>query len=464
MHMDFGLKQELHQKLVMTPQLCQAIAILQLSSMELAEMVEKELLDNPVLELSEPAEAKPVEAEAQGETPAVTAEEVDRYLDWAEYFDGPNYKEYTPVEKSEQTTFEALVSNSITLQEHLEFQLHMAVLSSIPRLAGEYLVGCIDANGYLRVTVEEAAEALDEPLEMVAAVLELIQTFDPPGVGARNLRECLLIQAKQQGVTDPIVYAVIENYLDDIAAGKLKNIADKLDCTPRAVQHAMDMIRTFDPKPGCSFGGGQSQYVIPDITVEKVNGNYVVIINDNDTPNLTINPYYRHVVREADTEAKKYVEGRIQAAVWLIKSIEQRRRTLYNVMEAIVLMQKDFFDNGPNYLAPLTMKKVADQVGIHESTVSRATANKYVQTPHGLFSLRTFFTAAVQNADGPDVAAGRIKRELKEMITKEDPSQPYSDQALTDIFADRGVTVSRRTVAKYREELGIAASSKRKRY
>jgi len=396
MQMDFGLKQELHQKLVMTPQLCQAIAILQLSSIELAEMVEKELLDNPVLELAEVPETKSTEAEAQGETPASTAEEVDRYLEWAEYFDGPTYKEYTPIEKSEQTTFEALVSNAITLQEHLEFQLHMAILNDQPRLAGEYLVGCIDANGYLRVTVEEAAEALGQPVEMVAAVLELIQTFDP--------------------------------------------------------------------KPGCSFGGGQSLYIIPDISVEKVNGNYVIIINETDTPHLTINPYYRHVVREADTEAKKYVEGRIQAAVWLIKSIEQRRRTLYNVMEAIVQMQKDFFDKGPNYLVPLTMKKVADQVGIHESTVSRATANKYVQTPHGLFSLRTFFTAAVQNADGPDVAAGRIKRELKELITKEDPAQPYSDQALTDIFATRGVTVSRRTVAKYREELGIAASSKRKRY
>jgi len=464
MQMDFGLKQELHQKLVMTPQLCQAIAILQLSSIELAEMVEKELLDNPVLELAEVPETKSTEAEAQGETPASTAEEVDRYLEWAEYFDGPTYKEYTPIEKSEQTTFEALVSNAITLQEHLEFQLHMAILNDQPRLAGEYLVGCIDANGYLRVTVEEAAEALGQPVEMVAAVLELIQTFDPAGVGARNLRECLLIQVQQEGLTDPIVLAIIENYLDDIAAGKLKNIADKLGCTPRAIQQAMDVIRTFDPKPGCSFGGGQSLYIIPDISVEKVNGNYVIIINETDTPHLTINPYYRHVVREADTEAKKYVEGRIQAAVWLIKSIEQRRRTLYNVMEAIVQMQKDFFDNGPNYLVPLTMKKVADQVGIHESTVSRATANKYVQTPHGLFSLRTFFTAAVQNADGPDVAAGRIKRELKELITKEDPAQPYSDQALTDIFATRGVTVSRRTVAKYREELGIAASSKRKRY
>ena len=464
MHMDFGLKQELQQKLVMTPQLCQAIAILQLSSLELAEMVEKELLESPVLELTESGDSKIGETEFQEEAGSEQKETVDKYMDWAEYFDGPDDREYVPVEKGERTTFEALSSNAVLLQEHLEFQLHLSVMDQRLRQVGEYLIGCLDDNGYLQVTTNEAANALEESDTTVESMLTLIQTFDPAGVGARTLSECLTIQALQRGITDPVLLAIIDHHLDDIAAGKFKHIADRLDSTTHDVQQAIDIIRTFDPKPGCAFGGGQSLYIMPDLTVQRVNNDYVIIINENDTPRLTINPYYRQVARDTDQEARRYVEGRIQAAVWLIKSIEQRRRTVYNIMEAIIELQRDFFDHGPQYLHPLTMRKVADQAGVHESTVSRATANKYAETPHGLFSMRAFFSAGVQSTAGPDVAASRIKREIKEIITQEDSSQPYSDQALTDIFTRRGVTISRRTVAKYREELGIASSAKRKRY
>lgn len=464
MHMDFGLKQELQQKLVMTPQLRQAIAILQLSSLDLAEMVEKELLENPVLELTD-GDTRSAETEnaAESET-AAAPETVEQYMDWAEYFDGPHDREYVPVEKGERTTFEAVMSQALSLQEHLEFQLHLTILDVRLRRIGEYLIGCLDDNGYLQGTVTEASQQLGESEDTVDSVLAVLQTFDPSGVAARNLSECLRIQAQQRGITDDLVLALINHHLDDIAASKLKNIAEKRNCTPHEVQAAIDFIRTLDPRPGCAFGGGQSLYIIPDLTVQRINNEYVIIINENDTPSLTVNPYYRKVVREADSEARRYVETRIQAALWLIRSIEQRRRTLYNIMEAIVELQHDFFDYGPKYLQPLTMKKVADRAGVHESTVSRATANKYVETPHGLFSMRAFFSAAVQSATGPDVSASRIKREIKEFISREDPSQPYSDQALTDFFAARGVTVSRRTVAKYREEMGIASSAKRKRY
>mgnify|MGYP003586049286 CR=1 FL=1 len=462
-NMDFGLRQEVQQKLVITPQLRQAIAILQLSSLELNAVVEKELLENPVLEIAE-TENKRDEPEEQEETIQAKPDSAERYVDWAEYFDAPFDNQYVPVEKGERSTFEAVVSDSVLLKDHLEFQLHLAIMDQRLLNIGQYLIGCIDDNGYLEISVEEASRELGEPVDILENVLAVIQTFDPAGVGARSLSECLAIQADQKGISDGVVLTIIRHHLDDIAAGRQKQIAEKLKCTPHAVQEAIDIIRTFDPKPGQAFGGGQSLYIIPDVTVQRVNGEYVILINENDTPRLTINPYYRHVIREADQIARKYVEGRIQAAVWFIKSIEQRRRTLYKLIETLIELQRDFFDHGSKHLQPLTMKKVADHAGVHESTVSRAIANKYAATPHGLFSLRAFFSTSVQDSSGLDVAVSRIKGEIREMIGKEDPFCPYSDQVLTEMFAAKGIKVSRRTVAKYREEMGIPSSAKRKRY
>lgn len=458
MRMDYGLKLEMQQKLVMTPQLRQAIAILQLSSMELSEMVEQELLENPVLEMEEKQPVEVSEEEA-------TDNHIKEYFDWSDYFNDGIDAGYSTSSCEEKAPFTAFVSAGSTLHEHLEFQLHLTVLNDSFRDVGGYLIGCIDDNGYLCGSVDEAAEKLGVGAGTVAEVLKVIQTFDPPGVGARNLRECLAIQVEQKGPGDSLVIAIIDKYLDEVAAGHYKNIAEHLGCTPHEIQQAVDFIRTLDPKPGRAFDGGEQPcYIIPDVTIERVNGNYVIIINDSNIPNLTINPYYRRIAREADGEAKKFVEGRLNAAVWLIKSIEQRRRTLYNVVETIVDIQRDFFDHGPKYLKPLTMKKVADRLEIHESTVSRAIANKYADTPHGLFSLRAFFSAGLQGSDGVSLSAATVKRDIKEMVAQEDPGQPLSDQAIAEILIGRGVTVSRRTVAKYREELGIQSSGKRKRY
>ena len=457
MRMDYGLKLELNQKLVMTPQLRQAIAILQLSSLELAEMVEQELLENPVLE----AEEKPAAEVAEEYSPD---EQVREYFDWAEYFNDGTDTGMTP-RAEDKPAVGTFVASVATLHEHLEFQLHLTLLAEAARVIGRYLIGCIDDNGYLCGTLAEAAKNLGAKEETVAEVLKVIQTFDPAGVGARDLRECLLIQAEQRGITNPLALTIIDKYLDEIGAGHYKGIADKLGYTPHDVQTAVDIIRTFDPKPGRAFDGGQQPcYIIPDVTIERINQNYVIIINDNNIPHLTINNHYRRIVREADSEAKKFVEGRINAAVWLIRSIEQRRRTLYNVVEAIIDMQQDFFDHGPKNLRPLTMKRVADRLGIHESTVSRAIANKYAETPHGLFSLRAFFTAGLPGSDGESLSAATVKRELKDLVAAEDPAQPLSDQALTEILAGKGIAMSRRTVAKYREEMGVPSSSKRRRY
>lgn len=458
MRVDYGLKLELQQKLVMTPQLRQAIAILQLSSLELAEMVEQELLENPVLELEEKGPVEVSEEEAMDE-------QLKKYFDWAEYFNDGTDTGYSAPVAEDKPQLASFVSAGSTLQDHLEFQLHLAVLDDTARRIGRYLIGCIDDNGYLCGTVAEAAENLKIDQQTVEDVLKLIQTFDPTGVGARDLRECLMIQLEYRAIADGLVRSIVDKFLDEVALGHFKNIADKLGCTPHDVQQAVDVIRTLDPKPGRAFAGSdQPCYIVPDVSIERVSGNYVIIINDNNVPHLTINPYYRSIVRDADGEAKKFVEGRINAAVWLLKSIEQRRRTLYNVVSTIIELQRDFFDYGPKSLRPLTMKKVADQLDIHESTVSRAIANKYAETPHGLFSLRAFFSAGLQSLDGASLSASTVKRLIKEMTEQEDATRPLSDQTIAETLVARGITVSRRTVAKYREELGIQSSARRKRY
>jgi RNA polymerase sigma-54 factor len=461
--MDFGLKLEINQKLVMTPQLRQAIAILQLSSLELADMVEQELLENPVLEVLDDKEPEDADRqEAALDEPPQSGE--DDYLDWAEYFNSGTDPGYNVSNAADTPAFEIFVTPIISLHEHLELQLHLTVLDATARQVGNYLIGCIDDSGYLCCTVPEAAQALAVSEEIVGEVLSIIQTFDPVGVGARDLQECLSVQIRQKDIQNNLVTAIIADYLQDVAAGRYKSIADKLGCTPHEVQEAVDIIRTLDPKPGRCFGGSQSGYVVPDIVVERVNDQYVILVNDTSVPRLTVNPYYRQVTKSADSEARKFVEGRMNAAVWLIKSIEQRRRTLYNVMEAIIELQRGFFDSGPKFLQPLNMKKVADHVHIHESTVSRAIANKYVDTPHGLFNLRTFFSTGLAGAGGEDVSATNLKQEIKALVAAENAADPLSDQAIANLFAARGITLSRRTVTKYREELGIAASTKRKRY
>jgi RNA polymerase sigma-54 factor len=461
--MDFGLKLEINQKLVMTPQLRQAIAILQLSSLELADMVEQELLENPVLEVLDDKEPEDADRqEAALDEPPQSGE--DDYLDWAEYFNSGTDPGYSVSSAGDTPSFEIFVTPIISLHEHLELQLHLMVLDATARRVGNYLIGCIDDSGYLCCTVPEAAQTLAVPEEIVSEVLDIIQTFDPVGVGARDLQECLSVQIRQKDIQNNLVTVIIADYLQDVAAGRYKSIADKLGCTPHEVQEAVDIIRTLDPKPGRCFGGSQSGYVVPDIVVERVNDQYVILVNDTSVPRLTVNPYYRQVTKSSDSEARKFVEGRMNAAVWLIKSIEQRRRTLYNVMEAIIELQRGFFDGGPKFLQPLNMKKVAEHVHIHESTVSRAIANKYVDTPHGLFNLRTFFSTGLAGAGGEDVSATNLKQEIKALVAAENSADPLSDQAIANLFAARGITLSRRTVTKYREELGIAASTKRKRY
>lgn len=466
MNLDHGLKLDLNQKLMMTPELRQAIAILQLSAMELSEVIAEEILENPVLEIADKDGDDPDPSEQSGQEEGSRENEpLDDYFNWADYFNEGIDRKSEYVVADENHTFEVFVKNNISLHEHLELQLHLSVRDTATKAVGNYLIGCIDDNGYLCCTVGEAAVAYGMAEDVVTEVLKLIQTFDPIGVGARNLTECLTVQLEQKGIHNHLVDAIIAEYLPDVAAGRYKIIGEKLGCNVHMVQEAVDIIRTLDPKPGRAFGKEQATYITPDITVERINGKYIIMVNDTNTPRLTINPYYRRVAMDTDPESKKFIEGRLNSAIWLMKSIEQRRRTLYNVMEAIILFQQDFFDHGLKFLRPLIMKQVAEQIAVHESTVSRAIANKYVNTPHGLVSMRSFFSTAVHNSTGgQDVSATKVKRKIKELITGEESSEPFSDQALADILCQHGIKISRRTVAKYREEQGIMSSAKRKRY
>jgi RNA polymerase sigma-54 factor len=345
-------------------------------------------------------------------------------------------------------------------------QLKITTSSSRDLKIGSFLIGNLDPNGYLKITIKKAAACLQVSPAAVWRVLKLIQHFDPPGVGARNLTECLLLQLHQRDDMPPGTEIIIRKFLNDVAKGRLSRIARYLNLSLPAVQTAVDYIRTLDPKPGRSFGGGQENlYIVPDVVIERVGSDYVVLVNDHAMPRLGVNPLYQTLMRQegkCDAATRHFIESKLNAAAWLIRSLEQRRLTIYRVVSCLVKEQREFLDKGLKYLKPLTMRQVAAELGIHESTVSRATANKYVQTPQGVFELKFFFASGVEKNGG--TAAESIKKMIAEAINKEDPANPLTDQQLQEFLQRQGIKISRRTVAKYRDEQGIAAAARRKRY
>jgi len=459
MKMSYTLNLQQTQKLIMTPELRQAIAILQMGALDLNEYIEGEMAANPLLDSrDEPAE------DAQGE--AQHSETTD-VVDWMEYFSDSSDIGYVPRWQDEdRSPFEHLMPKGPTLCEYLLDQLYLTVFTDEEREIGEFLIGNIDDNGYFRCTMDDAVKETGHPTGRLEAVLEIIQGFDPVGVGARDLRECLSIQMDYLEVENEIARKIVDSRLPDLAAGRYTRIAEDLGCSAHDVQNAADLIRTLDPKPGRRFAGAdETNYVIPDIVVERVCGEYVVIMNDSMLPRLSINPYYRRLLYERkDLETRRFLENRFNSALWLLKSIEQRRMTLYRVMDSIVRLQREFFDYGTRYLKPMTLRQVAGMVGVHESTVSRAVANKYVQTPRGVFEMKSFFNSGVNSSNGGGVSSKAIKKMLQEMIESENPARPLSDQRIANMFGRRGISISRRTVTKYREEMGVSSSARRKRY
>ncbi|MGE5587708.1 MAG: RNA polymerase factor sigma-54 [Clostridia bacterium] len=501
MRMGYEMSLKQVQKLVITPELRQAITVLQLPWMELQEYIETEMLENPVLELADAAGPDPGSSD-DGDVEAADARRADALsrdegtgpagepsggspegaggaegdgpdIDWQSYFDDASDLGYVAArEKRDETDFsyESYVGHQESFQEYLMFQLRLSPLDDEDMRIGGFIIGGIDDDGYFRMEVSEIAVMAGVSADRVERVLRVIQGFEPAGVGARNLRECLLIQLDTLDVPDDerdLASTLIREHLDDVAAGRLARIAQRLQRPVAAVQRACDIIKTLDPKPGREFSGARSAgYIVPDVTVEKVGDDYVVVVNDVSAPRLTINPAYREMLKSPQQEASavEFVKSKLGSAMWLIRSIEQRRRTLYRVTECIVRFQRDFFDKGIKYLRPLTLKEVADEVGVHESTVSRATAGKYVQTPRGVYEMRFFFASGVPTAAGDSASSESIKRMIRDIIGAEDPKDPLSDQAIADMLREQGILISRRTVAKYREEDMIPASKQRKRF
>lgn len=448
MKLGYDLTIEQTQKLALTPELIQAIQILQFSNQELDSYVQEQLLMNPVIETA-------------GDKPA---EEFD--LPDPERVESSYRGEYRRETRNQQP-YERHVTNDVTLTEHLMFQLQFAPLCASRRKAGRYIIESLDDNGYLTQSREELAEALDIRSEELEKVLDVIHTFEPAGVGAEDLRECLLIQLESQGrLTEP-KRRVISEFLEDMASNRLSAIARKLGTDTEHIQRIADEIRTLDPKPGRAFASqDETRYITPDVFVEKEDGEYHVIINEGSVPHLMVSSYYRQVLRESanDKSLAEYLNGRINTANWLIKSIEQRKQTIYNVVSAVVRYQRDFFEYGSRHIKPMTLRQIAEDVGIHESTVSRSINGKYMQSPRGVFEIKYFFTSGVSAGEGEGMSSNAVKSIIREMVEQEDSRKPCSDQYMADRMLEEGINISRRTVAKYREEMGIPSSQKRKRY
>ena len=451
MRLGYELTIEQAQKLSMTPELIQAIQILQLNQQELSEFVQQELLENPVLEVEPTDDSKAVDIQA-----VVLRTAADEW----------RYSQQGFVEDDDEITFEQFVSEESTLEDFLVSQLHLSDLNERKMNIGRYIIEAIDDNGYLTASVEEIAEACHAEPEKVEAVLTHIQNFDPPGVGARNLKECLLIQLASKGLlTEEMEYLVI-HMLEDIAEHRYGKIGKCLHLTVKQVQRMADVLKTLEPKPGRAFSSGDAvRYVTPDVLVEENDGEYAVVNNDFAVPKLMVSSYYRQLNEEyKDEELQKYLNDRMNAALWLIKSIDQRKQTIQNVANAVVQFQQEFFSHGEQSLKPLTLRQIAEEIGVHESTVSRTINGKYLQSSRGTFELKYFFSSGLEGDDGQGVSSNSVKSIIRGLIAGEDTQHPLSDQEMAEILKEKGIAISRRTVAKYRESMHILSSSKRRRF
>ena len=431
MKIGYELTIEQTQKLSMTPELIQAIQILQYNNQELNEYIDKELLENPILESEYHKESDTeIDIDSLRDQLIQADENVEAYKQWESH------------STSDEYSYENFVAFNYTLTEFLIEQLHFSSLKGQDAEIGRYIIENIDDNGYLSMSLEEICSVLDVDLDSCERVLDLIHTFEPSGVGARDLNECLIIQLASLGeLTDEIEF-IISNRLKDLADNKYALISKEVGISLTEVQEIADLIKTLEPKPGRGFDSDNSiKYILPDIYVEETNGEYIVSANDGSTPSLHIN-----------------------SAMWLMKSIEQRKKTIYNVASAIVQFQNDFFAKGERFLKPLTLKQIAETVGVHESTVSRAINGKYMQCPRGVFELKYFFTGGILNEDGSGVSSNSIKSMIKEFVDAEDDKKPLSDSKISEMLHEKGIDISRRTVAKYRDDIGILPSSKRRRF
>jgi len=493
--MSIEIKQhlKLSQQLVMTPQLQQAIKLLQLSRMELVELVREEMMENPILEDSvETAQEKDRQEdlggeadgdqklEAAGETeqrvpeglekldkePEVKTEgEAVNEIDWENYLD--NYTMAPPMPAYRQTgdelpSLEATLTKRTSLFDHLAWQIKLTPMTEDEVGLGLMILGNLDPDGYLRdPPLDEIAADAGVPVEAAEAVLQRIQLLDPVGCGARTLEECLLVQAQHLGIDDDLVLQVIKGHLGNLEKKNYAAISRDLKEPLEEVYEAAKVVMELDPRPGRQYSSDEPHYITPDGYIHKVGDKYFVVPNDDGLPKLKISSFYKTAM-SGGAKAREYIQDKLRSAQWLIRSIQQRQRTIVKVTESIIKFQRDFFDKGIAHLKPLILRDVAEDISMHESTISRVTTSKYVHTPQGLFELKYFFNSGISRTDGDEVASEAVKNKIKSIISGEDAKHPHSDQRIVELLKDQNIDIARRTVAKYREQLGILSSSKRK--
>jgi RNA polymerase sigma-54 factor len=477
---------KLRQELKMTPQLQQAIRLLQLNRMELVDAIHAEIEQNPALEEESRPETSELEREAalSGETPKVEDRaEPDRAkevagdesaaseIDWQQWLD--QYSSSAPAgsgvrrEAAEDLpNIEQTLTAQETLQEHLENQVGLLQMVEDDREIALEIIGALDDRGFLvgERPTETIAIALDKSVDHVERVLGVVQRLDPVGVAARDLTECLVVQMDVEGIDDPLARKLVTDYLPELEKRNFQAIAKAEEVEIEDVVAALDVVRSLEPRPARNFGGEDSVYITPDIYVHKVGDEYQIVLNEDGLPKLRIAGYYRKAMQNGmNRDARRYVKEKLDSAKWLISSIHRRQQTIYKVMESILKFQYDFFDKGIDHLKPLILRDVAQDIDMHESTVSRVTSNKYVHTPRGIFELKYFFSSSVGSASGgDDVASASVKHRIKQIIESENPKRPMSDQAIVKALEKDDIKIARRTVAKYREAMGILSSTKRR--
>ena len=476
MEMKPTLNLSLRPALIMTPRLQQALKLLQVPTLELQQILKQEIMQNPLLE--EVDELTESEDLAKEDSPDEAANQEaenpieEDPIDWSEYMqDGSFDRAYIPQSETNVEFLEKIPVTRTTLAESLLEQLHYLNLPPEPMKLAEFLVGSLDDSGWLATPLEEVAQGTGQSPEDCEKVLLVIQALEPVGVGARNLRECLLIQLEARGDKDTLPWRLIHDQFDNLVNRRFPEIARQLKCSVEDVQAAADEIATLNPRPGLQVSSEDPKYVMPDLLVERVDDDYVVLLNDRHLPRLRISSAYESVLREkkksdstaGENKTREYIQGKLNSARWLIQTIEQRRRTMIKVMNCIIREQREFFEKGIAFLRPLTLQQVARQIDMHESTVSRVCSGKYVQTPRGVFELKFFFSSGLETEDGEDVSARTAKNIIKTLIDEEDKKEPMSDQRIAQLLHERGLRIARRTVAKYREQLNVLPARFRRR-
>ena len=457
----------LSQRLVMTPSLLQKIELLTLNRLELSDLLNQELAENPVLE--EAIEQPEIEPGERTEEEKESAKDEDGYEDFDyEYFFGeylsPSYRSREREARSDQPSFDLFLATPSTLSDHLNWQLNLNDVSAEIREIGYFIIGNINEDGYLVVSVEEIVESLHASREKVEEALSVVQSLDPLGIASRTLQECLLIQIRADGLEGSLAEQLVRDHLPLIQARRFKELVKQVGCSLEEIAEAMETVRSFSPKPGQKHSQTNPIYIQPDVHIYKVDGEYQIALNDDGLPKLRLSRAYRELLQRKNVskETKSFVKERFRSAIELLKSVDQRQQTIYRACVVIIDRQRQFLDRGVKYLKPMLIKDVAEELGVHSSTVSRVVSNKHAHTPQGVIELRKFFTSGIESSDGEDLSVVQVKERIKDILANEETDKPFSDQKIAEALNHDGIQITRRTVAKYRDQMHIPGSRQRK--